>query len=137
LHGRSFFASASRVRQHAAIVDPDVFEAVQTKLAEGAVAPKLRRAQSQSASVPACLLTDERGNAMTPSQANTKEVRYRYYVSQALLQAETIGVRHIRRKPESRPAPFSTSLRGGERVASPSRSASLTSLAENFYGLPE
>jgi hypothetical protein len=72
--------------EHPAIVDRDLFEAVQAKLAEGAVARKLRRSQSQSASVLAGLLTDDRGNAMTPSHANKKGVRYRYYISQALLQ---------------------------------------------------
>ena len=32
------------------------------------------------------LLFDDRGNRMSPSHANKKGVRYRYYVSQALLQ---------------------------------------------------
>ena len=32
------------------------------------------------------LIFDDRGNPMSPSHANKKGVRYRYYVSQAILQ---------------------------------------------------
>jgi hypothetical protein len=42
--------------------------------------------RSRSPSFLAGLLFDDRGNRMTPSHANKKGVRYRYYVSQALLQ---------------------------------------------------
>ena len=66
------------------IVDKELFEAVQTKLKHRAVARKLR--QSRSPSFLSGLLFDDRGNLMSPSHANKKGVRYRYYVSQAVLQ---------------------------------------------------
>jgi DNA invertase Pin-like site-specific DNA recombinase len=66
------------------IVDKELFEAVQAKLKDRAVTRKLRR--SRSPSFLAGLLFDDRGNAMSPSHANKKGVRYRYYVSQAVLQ---------------------------------------------------
>ena len=70
--------------EHAPILDRDLFDAVQEKLAERAVARRLAR--SSSPSMLAGLIFDERGNPMSPSHANKKGVRYRYYVSQALLQ---------------------------------------------------
>jgi site-specific DNA recombinase len=42
--------------------------------------------QSRSPSFLSGLLFDDRGNLMSPSHANKKGVRYRYYVSQAVLQ---------------------------------------------------
>jgi site-specific DNA recombinase len=68
---------------HAAIVDRDLFEAVQEKLKSNTVERKLRLASS-----PALLtgrLYDDRGNRMTPSHTVKKGIRYRYYVSRAVL----------------------------------------------------
>jgi hypothetical protein len=45
---------------------------------------KLTRCRSPS--ILAGLIFDDRGNAMSPSHTNKKGARYRYYVSQALLQ---------------------------------------------------
>ncbi len=70
--------------EHEPILDRDLFEAVQDKLAEQAVARKLSR--SRSPSLLTGLIFDDRGNPMSPSHANKRGVRYRYYVSQALLQ---------------------------------------------------
>jgi site-specific DNA recombinase len=66
------------------IIERELFEAVQAKLAERAVTRKLRC--SRSPSFLCGLIFDDRGNRMSPSHANKKGVRYRYYVSQALLQ---------------------------------------------------
>ena len=66
------------------IIDEELFEAVQVKLKDRAVTRKLRR--SRSPSFLSGLLFDDRGNLMSPSHANKKGVRYRYYVSQAVLQ---------------------------------------------------
>ena len=66
------------------IVDRELFEAVQAKLKAGAVVRTARR--SQSPAFLRGLLHDDRGNRMSPSHANKKGVRYRYYVSQAVLQ---------------------------------------------------
>ena len=70
--------------EHAPILERELFDAVQARLAERAVRRKIRRSRS-----PALLsgrIFDDRGNPMSPSHANKKGVRYRYYVSQAVLQ---------------------------------------------------
>lgn len=80
--------------EHEAILDRELFEAVQARLKDQSVERKLARRQSPH------LLTgklfDDRGNLMSPTHANKKGVRYRYYTSQALLQgrvneAGTVG----------------------------------------------
>ena len=70
--------------EHAPILERELFEAVQAKLAGRAVQRKVRR--SRSPSLLMGLIFDDRGNPMSPSHANKKGVRYRYYVSQAILQ---------------------------------------------------
>ncbi len=67
------------------IVDRDTFEAVQTMLREGAVQRSTMRTTSPA--ILTGLLFDDRSNPMTPTHANKKGVRYRYYTSHALLQA--------------------------------------------------
>ena len=69
---------------HEPILDRQTFDAVQARLTERAVARSKLRAPS-----PALLtgrIFDERGNPMSPTHANKKGVRYRYYTSHALLQ---------------------------------------------------
>jgi site-specific DNA recombinase len=61
-----------------------LFEAVQSRLAQQRVHRKIK--SSKSPSFLAGLIFDDRGHAMSPSHASKKGVRYRYYVSQALLQ---------------------------------------------------
>ena len=70
--------------EHAPIIDPRLFEAVQTKLTENRRGRRLRR-QSSNALLMGKLF-DDRGNPMTPSYAIKKGVRYRYYVSSVLNQ---------------------------------------------------
>jgi DNA invertase Pin-like site-specific DNA recombinase len=70
--------------EHEPILDRAAFEAVQAKLAESTRERRARVAES-----PAILMGrifDDRGNRMTPSHSNKAGVRYRYYVSHALLQ---------------------------------------------------
>ena len=72
--------------EHEPILDRPLFEAVQAKLAAQAVARRCRLRGS-----PALLtgrLFDDRGNRMSPSHTNKGGVRYRYYVSQAVLQGK-------------------------------------------------
>jgi site-specific DNA recombinase len=69
--------------EHEPILDSALFEAVQAKLAAQAVARRCRLRGS-----PALLsgrLFDHRGNRMSPTHSNKDGVRYRYYVSQAVL----------------------------------------------------
>ena len=70
--------------EHEPIVDSALFEAVGAKLAAQAVERRCRLRGS-----PALLsgrLFDHRGNRMSPTHANKGGARYRYYVSQAVLQ---------------------------------------------------
>jgi site-specific DNA recombinase len=70
--------------EHEPILETALFEAVQGKLAAQAVARRCRLRGS-----PALLagrIFDARGNRMSPTHANKRGVRYRYYVSQAVLQ---------------------------------------------------
>ena len=76
---------------HAPILDRALFAAVQEKFAAQAVERRCRLRAS------AALLTgrlfDDRGNRMSPSHTNKGGARYRYYVSQDVLQnkAQTAG----------------------------------------------
>jgi site-specific DNA recombinase len=70
--------------EHESIVQPTLFEAVQSKLAAQAVARR-RRLQGSPA-VLAGRLFDSSGNRMSPTHTNKGGVRYRYYVSQLALQ---------------------------------------------------
>jgi site-specific DNA recombinase len=70
--------------EHPPIVDRPLFDAVQARLRGTAVVR--RAARSHSPAFLMGLLYDDRGHGMSPSHANKKGVRYRYYVSQALLQ---------------------------------------------------
>jgi DNA invertase Pin-like site-specific DNA recombinase len=82
--------------EHEPIVDRALFEAVQAKRAAGQVAREIRLKGS-----PAILtgrIFDDRGNRMTPTHCNKLGVRYRYYVSHALIQrrkAEAGGVARV------------------------------------------
>jgi site-specific DNA recombinase len=70
--------------EHEPIVDSALFEAVEAKLAAQAVERRCRLR-----GLPAILsgrLFDHRGNRMSPTHANKGGARYRYYVSQAVLQ---------------------------------------------------
>ena len=72
--------------EHEPILQSTLFEAVQGKLAAQAVA---RRCRLQGS--PALLtgrLFDDRGNRMSPTHTNKGGARYRYYVSQAMLQGK-------------------------------------------------
>ncbi len=76
---------------HQPIIERELFDAVQTQLQSGAVDRKLKHAGT-----PYLLkgrLFDSAGNCMTPSHSVKKGVRYRYYVSQAILgsRPEEVG----------------------------------------------
>ncbi len=65
--------------QHAAILNRDLFEAVQAKLSNSAVA--LKRARMASGSILMGRIYDDAGNRMTPTNSQKGPARYRYYLS--------------------------------------------------------
>jgi len=82
--GEVAYRGAIHAGGHPAIIERELFEAVQARLAENAVG---RRAKLKSS--PALLtgrIFDDRGNRMSPSHTNKGGVRYRYYVSHPILQ---------------------------------------------------
>jgi DNA invertase Pin-like site-specific DNA recombinase len=71
--------------QHALIIDAETWDAVQARLTENAK-ERIAGAGATAPSLLAGLLYDDRGNRLSPSHAVKAGRRYRYYVSQALLQ---------------------------------------------------
>ena len=70
--------------QHAAIIEPELWQVVQDKLA----AARRERALSVGAEAPSLLsglIFDSAGNRLSPTHAVKKGKRYRYYVSTALI----------------------------------------------------
>jgi site-specific DNA recombinase len=83
--------------EHEPILDRDLFDAVQAKLAANAVARDVRLKGS-----PAILtgrIFDDRGNRMSPTHSNKLGVRYRYYVSHAILQQRKAEAGSVARVP--------------------------------------
>jgi site-specific DNA recombinase len=80
-----------------AILDRDLFEAVQVKLSEQASNHTVTRMQSQA------LLTgrifDDRGNRMSPSHVRKGNTKYRYYLSSALFNGAAARAGSVRRVP--------------------------------------
>ena len=72
--------------EHPGIVPQELWDSIQAKLSGKRAGPK-PRARTGSSYLLAGLLFDDRGNRMTPSHVKKRNgQRYRYYVSQALLQ---------------------------------------------------
>jgi len=78
-HGRQSYPG-----EHPAILDRDLFEAVQARLTAQATAIGHRRSRSEALLIGK--LFDDRGHRMTPSFAIKRGVRYRYYVSRAITE---------------------------------------------------
>ena len=66
-----------------AILDREIFEAVQAKLTEQASNHTVTRMRSQA--LLAGRIFDDRGNRMSPSHSRKGNIKYRYYLSSALL----------------------------------------------------
>jgi site-specific DNA recombinase len=95
--GEIVYRGAVHRGEHQPILDSTLFEAVQTKLAAQARARRCRLRGS-----PAVLsgrLFDDRANRMSPSHTNKDGARYRYYVSQAVLQGKPLAAGAIGRVP--------------------------------------
>jgi len=76
------------------IVDRELFEAVQARLAEQQNNHTKTRAKSEA--LLTRLIFDDRGNRMTLSHARKKGIKYRYYISLPLLQGQPdrVGATH-------------------------------------------
>ncbi len=79
------------------ILDRGLFEAVQAQLAANAVARRVRL--KGSSAILTGRIFDDRGNRMSPAHSNKRGVRYRYYVSHALLQKQKTGAGAVSRVP--------------------------------------
>jgi site-specific DNA recombinase len=79
------------------IIDRDLFEAVQAKLSQQASSRTATRMMSEA------LLTgrifDDRGNRMSPTHARKRGIKYRYYLSSALLNGQPNHAGSARRIP--------------------------------------
>jgi site-specific DNA recombinase len=74
--------------QHHAIIGDDLWKIVQEQVADNRVA-RSTGVNSISPSLLAGLVFDETGDRMTPTHANKKGTRYRYYVSRGLIGGKT------------------------------------------------
>jgi DNA invertase Pin-like site-specific DNA recombinase len=83
-HGLVAHRGATYPGEHQAIIDTDLWEAVQARLADN----RYERRIGKPAKVPSLLagrLYDAAGDRLSPSHASKGGKRYRYYVSQALI----------------------------------------------------
>jgi len=85
--------------QHSPIIERDLWDRVQQRLQEYVAAIGARRAHQSSDSLLAGKLFDDRGNRMSPSWARKGPKRWRYYVSQAVLQGEKAKAGSVARIP--------------------------------------
>ena len=83
-----------------AIVDRALFDAVQAKLNEQATNHKTSRMQSEA--LLAGRIFDDRGNRMSPTHARKGGVKYRYYLSSALLHNSSPGAQRLSAMTRSR-----------------------------------
>ena len=74
------------IGQHEAIIDRDLWDAVQTAL-KGQANPRSRSSNLAGGSLFGGVLFDETGDRLTPSHAVKDGRRYRYYISQRVMQA--------------------------------------------------
>jgi site-specific DNA recombinase len=80
-----------------AIIERDLFEAVQAKLTEQANNHSTARMQSEALLVGR--LFDDRGNRMSPTHARKGGIKYRYYLSSALIDGRSEEAGTVRRVP--------------------------------------
>src|SRR5215510_3432204 len=84
--GEVIFKGEVLAGEQPAIVDRHLFDAVQAKLSEQVNNHKIAR--MRSAALLAGRIFDDRGNRMTPSHVRKRGIKYRYYLSSALLQGQ-------------------------------------------------
>jgi hypothetical protein len=87
--------------QHQAIVDETLWDTVQAKLAESRVERGVGDDRITMPSLLTGLVFDDNGERMTPSHANKRGRRYRYYVSRSLITSDKRSNSNGRRVPAS------------------------------------
>jgi site-specific DNA recombinase len=95
--GEVVFKGATLKGEQPAIVDRDLFEAVQAKLDQRAQSENSRRSKSEALLMGR--IFDDAGNRMTPTHARKRGVKYRYYLSSALLNGEAERTGSVSRVP--------------------------------------
>lgn len=85
--------------EHQAVLDRELWQQVQDLLDGNAVHHHKRSKDCQASNPLLGLLYDDRGNLMTPSYTSKSRGRYRYYVSQALLQHRKADAGSLARVP--------------------------------------
>jgi len=86
--------------EQSAILDKDLFDSVQAKLNDQLNNHKAKWTKSEGLLIGR--LFDDRGNRMSPSHARKGHVKYRYYLSSALLQGTPECAGSVRRVPASK-----------------------------------
>jgi site-specific DNA recombinase len=81
--------------EQTAIVDRDLFDAVQAKLNEQVNNHKAARMKSEA--LLSGRIFDDRGNRMSPTHARKRGIKYRYYLSSALPQGQPERAGSVRR----------------------------------------
>jgi len=85
--GDVVFKGETLAGEQPAIVDRDLFDAVQVKLNEQVTNHKASRTKSEALLLGR--IFDDRGHRMTPSHARKRGIKYRCYISSALLHGQT------------------------------------------------
>jgi DNA invertase Pin-like site-specific DNA recombinase len=96
--GEIVHKDASYKGEHEAIIDESLWDAVQRMLVANRVERKIG-ARAGRPSLLAGLVYDDAGERMTPSHANKKGTRYRYYVSKSLIHGTRSNAPSGRRVP--------------------------------------
>src|SRR5947199_881363 len=95
--GEVVFKGEVLAGEQPAIVDRTLFDAVQAKLSEQLNNHKTARMKSEA--LLAGRIFDDRGNRMTPSHVRKRGIKYRYYLSSALLQGQPERAEAVSRIP--------------------------------------
>ena len=86
--------------EHPPVLDRDLFEAVQRRLAEQRNGYRAARASPEA--LLADRIFDDRGNRMSPSHSRKGSTRHRYYVSSALIQGRPQSAGSVTRVPAAK-----------------------------------
>ena len=95
--GEVAFKGETLTGEQPVIVDRELFDAVQAKLNEQVTNQKLSRTKSEALLLGR--IYDDRGHRMTPSHVRKGGIKYRYYISSALLQGRAKQAGTISRIP--------------------------------------